>query len=226
MNKTITKSLIIGSLALGIGISLQANSAQAATKFVYNHQLTTSAASRNVVFTTKNALYNKAGVLNGAKVVASKARLASISDITENKLARAYRIAKTNTGSIYYKVVTYSGYYRGWIYGGKVANQFGGGLAHYATTSTYPTPTSSTKFQVPNLADATRNDVFWTAPANSTYKAARATINDISQYQNATFTVSKAVKVTATGDVWYRVASTDSALDGTWVTKDDVTTVK
>lgn len=214
-------SLVIGG-GLLFGLSANQTTAQASTRFIYNKPLTTNPDGRNVTFTTKNALYNKAGILKGAKVIASKSSLATYISDLESRPARAYRIAQTNTGSVYYKVVTFSGTYRGWIYGGKKANKFSGGLTSYATTQPATLPSSNTKFKGMNLATATSNDVFWTAPIGASYKASRDTsITNVNQYQDTTFTISRAVKVTSTKETWYQISSDVSALNSKWIDKND-----
>ncbi|CAM3118841.1 hypothetical protein C5L32_001828 [Lentilactobacillus buchneri] len=139
MNLKSGRALKLSLMACGFTIlvgtaSMQAVSAKSYDHVVSNSVMTTPSTSRNVNFTGIYPLYNKPADVKGARVVATAAtldRLANANVSTDN--VRAYRVAETNSGSVYYKVVTFDGQYRGWIYGGKNKASFNGGVTAYTT---------------------------------------------------------------------------------------------
>lgn len=243
MNKNLKRSIYAGIAALSfVAIAGTANatnaSAKSYAKVTSNKALTTDATSRNVNVNGTNALYTKAGTLKGAKTVATKATLSNLSTSkSSEKNWRAYRVATTNRGSVYYKIVSYDGSYRGWIYGGKSTTAFAGGVKSYNTTtdptastdssssaSSYST-TSSQASQTTALTTAqkaatykiatpgTANDgteVTYTYPAWTQYKKGRV-ITDSTPYKDATFKVTDETTRTREGDLWVKIEATDSA---------------
>lgn len=171
----------------------------------------------NVNFTGTNALYTKAGTLKGARVVASKATLSSIanSNVSTNNV-RAYRIAVTNRGSIYYKVVTFNGQYRGWIYGGKDDSDFAGGITHYTTfnnqsLSSLTTAQQNATYKIAN--PGTANDgktVTYKSPAWTQYKVGRA-ITDSTPYANSVFKIDQVGTRTRENDQWVHIYDVNNA---------------
>ncbi|WP_282803284.1 hypothetical protein [Secundilactobacillus kimchicus] len=169
----------------------------------------------NVVATGSNAVTTKAATLQGAKTVksASALKTAQDADKTGNYNFRAYSVATTNRGSVYYKVVSFDKTVRGWVYGGKVKGTVAGGIKDFATTTDATAPTG----------DQTAKDgaQLWNAPAWTTYKVGRASEK---LANGAKFTVSKAVTNSKSGDVYYQIAGTKTAADGKWIAAKDVTT--
>ncbi|MFT8908768.1 MAG: hypothetical protein ABF908_08000 [Lentilactobacillus diolivorans] len=219
MKMDLKKSLFVSATALGLFTAIGAvnsTTANAKTKVrvTSNRAMTSDASSRNVNFTGSSALYNKAGTLKGARKVASTSRLSRLAGTqssTDN--VRAYRVARTNRGSIYYKVVTFNGNYRGWIYGGKSTADFGGGVRQYDT------------FQTGALSDAQKNGTFTIAnpgttndgktvtykqPAWTQYKVGRQ-ITDSSPLKGATFKIDQVGTRTRENDQWVHITATDTS---------------
>lgn len=242
MKNTLKKSLFVGFAALGLVAAIgTANATQASAKtyakVTSNKALGGDATSRNVNFTGKSALYTKAGTLRGARVKASKSVLGSFADSKSSQHnVRAYRVATTNRGSVYYKVVSFDGNYRGWIYGGKSSGAFGGGVEQYNTT-TDPTVNPDANGSVNSSASintqgqtnglsatqkaatykianpGTSNDgteVTYTYPAWTQYKKGRV-ITDSTPYKDATFKVTDQTTRTREGDLWVKIEATDAA---------------
>ncbi|WP_461245000.1 hypothetical protein [Secundilactobacillus muriivasis] len=235
MRKSLAKSIYFGAAALAFaGIvgttSVTANAATAA-KVTSNTTLTTDATSRNVNLTGTNAVYTKAGTLKGAKVVASTTTAKKLSTSANGAANfRAYRVATTNRGSVYYKVVSFDGSYRGWVYGGKSTSKFAGGVASYDTTKTATAPSSSAVYTLKSSAvSSTANKAFYAQPAWAQYKVGRAKVNgatltSTSAYKDTQFTFSDAV-TNREGDTFYKIATAPGATDlvGQWVAASAVT---
>ena len=124
------KSLIVSIAAFGLIGAVGATNAQNASaksrvRVTSNVKLRTDATTRNVNFTGRAGLYTKASAFKSAKKVATTITLKDLARTNKStKNVRAYRVARTNRGKVYYKVVTFDGNYRGWIYGGKVDCKF------------------------------------------------------------------------------------------------------
>lgn len=236
--------MFVGLAALGfVAVAGTANATQASAKtyakVTSNKALSGDATTRNVNFTGNAALYTKAGTVKGAQVTASKATLGTFANSKDSKHnVRAYRVATTNRGSVYYKVVSFDGQYRGWIYGGKAATAFGGGVESYNTTTTPAATTDTTtsgssassastdaSTQTNGLSAAqkaatykiatpgTSNDgtsVTYTFPAWTQYKKGRV-ITDSTPYKDATFKVTDETTRTREGDLWVKIEATDTA---------------
>lgn len=224
MQASLKKSLYLGLAAVSFvaaaGAASTTASAKTYAKVTSNATLTTTASTRNVTLNGSNALYTKAGTLKGAKVVASTTTAKKLAASKEGAANfRAYRVATTNRGSVYYKVVSFDGAYRGWIYGGKDKTAFAGGVASYDTTKDQTNSTST--FTLTGTTGKT-NDLFYTEPAYAQYKIGRSkNVTDTTAYKNAKLTFSATTKTSREGNTWYKVAtvngSSKDAAVGTWV---------
>ncbi|ORN10789.1 S-layer family protein [Lentilactobacillus parabuchneri] len=222
MTSNLKKSLFVSLVALGFVAAAGTATAQSANAKSYarvtsNHKMTSTPTSRNVNFTGSNALYTKAGTLRGAKKVASTTTVKKIanSKSSQNNV-RAYRVATTNRGSVYYKVVTYDGAYRGWIYGGKVQSVFGGGITAFDTfknqnlsSLTDAQQKATYKIASPGTANDGKT-VTYKQPAWTQYKVGRA-ITDSSPYANSTFKIDQVGTRTREGDQWVHITDTTNA---------------
>ncbi|EEI71591.1 hypothetical protein [Lentilactobacillus hilgardii] len=235
MKNNLKRSLLISAAALGFfavaGVSNgQTASAKTYAKVKSNQTLSMNPSDRNVNFTGSSALYTKASTLKGAKLVASASQLSSFANSnSSDHNVRAYRIAKTNRGSIYYKVVTFNGLYRGWIYGGKSNADFGGGLKGYntLTPAALTTDQKNGTFKIANPGNA--NDgktVTYKEPSWTQYKVGRQ-ILDSSAYAGKTFTIDQAANRTREGDLWVHITATDSGNSGAngWILYSGLTAV-
>ncbi|WP_318635488.1 S-layer protein [Levilactobacillus enshiensis] len=215
MQSSLKKSLYLGLAALSFAsvaaVSTTASAKSYATAGAYT-TLTADATKRNVQATGTNALYTKPGTVKGAKVVASKATMATLASSKKSaNYFRAYGVKTTNRGSVYYRVVTMDGKYRGYVYGGKSADAFAGGVKAAETTTKATTPVRTTGYY---LKDTSKNTL-WTAPRFTQYKASK--VNLYGATKNDPFTVDSAVTKTQEGSLYYHVTdSKDSSISG-WV---------
>lgn len=215
MQSSLKKSLYLGLAALSFAgvaaVSTTANAKSYATAGAYT-TLKADATTRNVEATGSNALYTKPGTVKGAKVVASKATMKTLA--TSKKSAnyfRAYGQKVTNRGSVYYRVVTMDGKYRGYVYGGKTEGTFAGGIKSATTTTTQTNPT---KLQSYYLKDVSKNTL-WTAPKYTQYKASKVSL--YGAQKDDPFVVDQAATKTREGSLYYHVTDlNDKSISG-WI---------
>lgn len=229
MQSSLKKTLYLGLAAISLGAAAGFSTpAQAASKakVTSDKVLTTKAETRNINLTGANAIYSKPGTVKGAKVVATAYTAKNLKDSTSShKNFRAYRVATTNRGSVYYKVVSFDKTYRGWIYGGKSTSAFAGGLTSYDTfkAGTVTDDQKNGNFKLKN-AGTGLDGVTYTQPAWTQYKVGRA-ILDTTAYKDATFSVDQAGSRTREGDQWVHIKNQntkDTKADG-WILASNLT---
>lgn len=153
--------------------------------------------AQNVAVTGSNAIYTKPGTVWGAKLVASTRQVKKLAKSGYSKdYFRAYHMAVTNRGSVYYKIVSMNGKYRGYIYGGSAKGVLAAGIETVATTKSAAMPSR-------------------TAPKNTQYKAHKVSLYGSNKHD--TFTVSKAETKTREGTLYYYVTSTTDASIAGWI---------
>ncbi|MCH5464077.1 S-layer protein [Levilactobacillus tujiorum] len=229
MQSSLKKSLYLGLAALSFvsvaAVSTTA-SAKSAAKVTSDKVMTSDATKRNINLTGKNAIYTKPGTTKGAKVIATTTTAKNLKNSkSSHKNFRAYRVAKTNRGSIYYKVVSYDKAYRGWVYGGKSASEFAGGTAAYTTfkEGTLTADQKNGNFKITNPGKTT-DGLTYKQPAWTQYKIGK-TMADTTAYKNATFSVDKIGTRTREGDTWVHVVNqntADTKADG-WILLSNLT---
>ncbi|VDG26197.1 hypothetical protein [Lactiplantibacillus mudanjiangensis] len=227
MQSTLAKSVFVGVAALSFASVAQLN-ANAATKTTTksNVTLTTDATTRNVVPTGSNAIYSyPKTVKKSARTIASKATVAKLASSKSSKdYFRAYRVLTTSKGSVYYKVVSFDGSVRGYIYGGKSTSAFAGGLKA-ATTTTDVTLSATDKAKTYYFASAGTKNVTWNAPQYTQYKASK-NVKNTTPFKYDALTVTDAVKKTREGSVYYKVTDAQNPSVSGWVYAKALTTTK
>lgn len=224
MNKMLHKSLFIGITALGLfaaaGVagSQTVSAKSKAVKVTKNYATKSAGADRNVIPTGNYAIYTKPGTVKGARMFASKGTLRGLAGSQNSKdYFRAYRVAKTNKGLWYAKVVSFDYKNRGWIYVGKTNPDddwasVGFGLKHTETTHTAAMPgTTTVKLTNPGITN-----VLWNAPYRSQYRAEK-TIDDTEPYGGENFTVTKSVEMTREGTPYYYIVNQDRPSVRGWI---------
>lgn len=223
MQSSLKKSLYLGLAALsfaGVAAVSTTASAKSYAKAGAYTTLTSDATKRNVEATGSNALYTKPGTVKGAKVVASKATMAKLASSKKSAdYFRAYGVKTTNRGSVYYRVVTMNGKYRGYIYGGKSDTAFAGGIKSAETTTKAALPVQTTVY----FANPGKTNVTWTAPKNTQYKATKNVVNT-TPFAGDTLTITDAATKTREGSLYYYVKDAQHPSVSGWIYSKAVTT--
>ncbi|WP_123830871.1 hypothetical protein [Levilactobacillus brevis] len=225
MQSSLKKSLYLGLAALSFAgvaaVSTTASAKSYATAGAYS-TLKTDATKRNVEATGTNALYSKPGTVKGAKVVASKATMAKLASSKKSAdYFRAYGVKTTNRGSVYYKVVTMDGKYRGYIYGGKSDTAFAGGIKSANTTTENTTDANIGKTVY--FANPGKTNVTWTAPKYTQYKATK-NVTNTDPFAGDSLKVTKAATKTREGSLYYYVEDATHPSVSGWIYSGAVTT--
>lgn len=213
MRSSFAKSIYVGAAVLGLaGLSAVTTTTASAKSHATAGSYTALTKGQNVTVTGTNAIYSKPGTVKGAKVVASKKTVAKLAASKKSiDTFYAYGTKTTNRGSVYYKIVTMNKKYRGYIYGGKIAGTFAGGIKTTETTTAATTPARTTGYY---LKDASKNTI-WTAPKNTDIHAKKVSLYGASKTDP--FTVDKAATKTKEGSLYYHVTdSKNSAISG-WI---------
>lgn len=214
MQSSLKKTLYVGLAAMSLGAAANfATPAQAASHVTVSSKAALGAKAQNVSLTGTNAIYTKPGTVKGAKVVASKAKVQELAASKKSAdYFRAYYTATTSKGSVYYKVVSMNGKYRGYIYGGKAQGMFAGGVKTANTVTAAELPVRTSGFY---LKDAKKNTL-WTAPKYTQYKGAKK-VNMYGVSTTDTFKVSKAETKTREGSLYYYVTSEQHPSVSGWI---------
>ncbi|QEA31754.1 hypothetical protein [Secundilactobacillus malefermentans] len=238
MQKSLKNSLYLGLAALSFvaaaGVATTSASAASKATVTSNTTMTTAASTRNVNLTGTNALYTKPGTVKGAKLVATTATAKRLGDSKKSlDNFRAYRVAVTSRGSVYYKVVSFDQDYRGWVYGGKTSGTFAAGVKSFDTFNEGTTTSAQTSnyysFKTPaaeaggkaNYAKA-GTSVTYTQPAWTQYKVGRA----VTTTANSTvkdLVISKTGTRGKEGDTWVYVTSASTPAVNGWILESSLT---
>lgn len=220
LKKTLYLSLAVFSLGAVTAVSSTTASAKTyATAGAYQ-KLMTDATKRNVEATGTNALYTKPGTVKGAKVVASKATMTKLASSKKSAdYFRAYGVKTTNRGSVYYRVVTMDGKYRGYIYGGSSNTVFAGGIKSAETMTKSELPKEKTVY----FANPGKKNVTWDAPYQTQYKANKQ-VKDTTPFAADKLTITDAAKKTREGTLYYYVKDASNPSISGWIYSEAVTT--
>ena len=225
MQSSLSKSLYLGLAVLSLGaVATVSTTASAASKakVVSTKTLSTDGTKRNVQSNGKNALYSKPGTVKGAKKVASAKTMKKLG--TSKKSAdyfRAYSQQVTNKGTVYYKIVSMDGKYRGYVYGGKKEGTFAGGIKKASTMKSTTLPANQTVY----FSKPGKSNVTWSAPKYTQYKASKS-VKDTTSYADDVLKVTSAAKKTREGSLYYYVTDAAHPEVNGWIYAKSVTSTK
>ncbi|KWU39938.1 hypothetical protein AV935_09400 [Levilactobacillus brevis] len=221
MRSSFAKSIYVGAAVLGLaGLSAVTTTTASAKSYATAGAYTALAdKSQNVTVTGTNAIYSKPGTVKGAKVVASKKTVAKLAASKKSSdTFYAYGTKTTNRGSVYYKIVTMDKKYRGYIYGGKTAGTFAGGIKTTETMTKATMPKETTVY----FANPGTTNVTWTAPKNTDIHAKKNVINT-TPFAGDQLTITDAATKTKEGSLYYYVKdATHPSISG-WIYSGAVT---
>ncbi|MFC6182116.1 hypothetical protein [Lactiplantibacillus daowaiensis] len=221
-NGFIITSLVMAGMMSGI-ISIN-ETARANEQVGAYTELKTNGFKRNIETTGKYGLFTKPEPDKGAKMVLSRSIMKRMGTYTQKDRAyylshdhrndaykgsryyfRAYGYRRATDGSIYYRVVTMNGKYRGYVYGGKQLNKFSGGVKYAQTTTA-----AQADFDW-DWAYFIDNAPILTAPNYTQYKV-KIVANDYIKYGQDRLQVFKSKVVTRTreGDKFMYVQDLDN----------------
>lgn len=214
MRSSFAKSIYVGAAVLGLaGLSAVTTTTASAKSYATAGAYTALAdKSQNVTVTGTNAIYSKPGTVKGAKVVASKKTVAKLAASKKSSdTFYAYGTKTTNRGSVYYKIVTMDKKYRGYIYGGKTAGAFAGGIKTTDTLTTVANPVRTTGYYLKDISKHT----LWTAPKNTDIHAKKVSLYGVAKTDP--FTVDKAATKTKEGSLYYHVTDSKNSSISGWI---------
>nr|DAO86481.1 MAG TPA: hypothetical protein [Caudoviricetes sp.] len=220
MRSSFAKSIYVGAAVLGLaGLSAVTTTTASAKSYATAGSYTALTKGQNVLVNGTNAIYSKPGTVKGAKVVASKKTVAKLAASKKSSdTFYAYGTKTTNRGSVYYKIVTMDKKYRGYIYGGKTAGTFAGGIK---TTDTLTTATNPSQLNNYYLKDTSKNTL-WTAPKNTDINAKKVSLYGVSK--TTKFSIDKSATKTKEGSLYYHVVAADNSGVSGWIYAGGLTT--
>lgn len=199
--------------------STNANAAKHTTKKVakkVTYKVTNGSLDQKVVYTAtgSNAVYSKPGTVKGAKVVASKATMASLANSKKaSDQFMAYQEVTTSKGAKYYKVVSFDKKIRGYVYAS--------GIQSVGTTTSDLTVSSDYLYNgttAPAKSVYLKAARFFDAPYGSVFGAKLVKFDtNLFDYRTDAFYIDGAKKVSRTGDVYYHVVDSRNSYVSGWV---------
>ncbi|WP_204122053.1 hypothetical protein [Levilactobacillus sp. 244-2] len=220
MRSSFAKSIYVGAAVLGLaGLSAVTTTTASAKSYATASSYTALTKGQNVLVNGTNAIYSKPGTVKGAKVVASKKTVAKLAASKKsNDTFYAYGTKTTNRGSVYYKIVTMDKKYRGYIYGGKTAGTFAGGIKTTDTMTKAAVPSQTTVY----FANPGTANVTWTAPKNTDINAKKNVINT-TPFAGDKLTITDAATKTKEGSLYYYVKDATHPSVSGWIYSGAVT---
>ena len=220
MRSSFAKSIYVGAAVLGLaGLSAVTTTTASAKSHVTVGAYTALTKGQNVTVTGTNAIYSKPGTVKGAKVVASKKTVAKLAASKKSSdTFYAYGTKTTNRGSVYYKIVTMDKKYRGYIYGGKTAGTFAGGIKTTDTMTKAAVPSQTTVY----FANPGTTNVTWTAPKNTDINAKKNVVNT-TPFAGDKLTITDAATKTKEGSLYYYVKDATHPSVSGWIYSGAVT---
>ena len=220
MRSSFAKSIYVGAAVLGLaGLSAVTTTTASAKSYATAGSYTALTKGQNVLVNGTNAIYSKPGTVKGAKVVASKKTVAKLAASKKSSdTFYAYGTKTTNRGSVYYKIVTMDKKYRGYIYGGKTAGTFAGGIKTTETMTKATMPKETTVY----FANPGTTNVTWTAPKNTDINAKKNVVNT-TPFAGDKLTITDAATKTKEGSLYYYVKDATHPSVSGWIYSGAVT---
>ncbi|WP_434108501.1 hypothetical protein [Levilactobacillus brevis] len=220
MRSSFAKSIYVGAAVLGLaGLSAVTTTTASAKSYATAGSYTALTKGQNVLVNGTNAIYSKPGTVKGAKVVASKKTVAKLAASKKSSdTFYAYGTKTTNRGSVYYKIVTMDKKYRGYIYGGKTAGTFAGGIKTTDTMTKADMPKETTVY----FANPGTANVTWTAPKNTDINAKKNVMNT-TPFAGDKLTITDAATKTKEGSLYYYVKDATHPSVSGWIYSGAVT---
>ncbi|PUD95509.1 hypothetical protein DA477_12430 [Levilactobacillus brevis] len=223
MRSSFAKSIYVGAAVLGLaGLSAVTTTTASAKSYATAGSYTALTKGQNVLVNGTHAIYSKPGTVKGAKVVASKKTVAKLAASKKsNDTFYAYGTKTTNRGSVYYKIVTMDKKYRGYIYGGKTAGTFAGGIKTTDTLTTAAMPANKTVY----FANPGTKHVTWSAPKNTDIHATKSVVNT-TPFASDALTITSAATKTKEGSLYYYVKDAAHPTVSGWIYSGAVSAAK